>query len=416
MDRRTALRSMVAAVMGAPFLPRWPSADPAPDVSAAPAVFRRRYRLFAGTSQEYSARAIRLVEESTVVDMLNFFRHADYRDGTPTKDQLWLDVPDSFTEEDFRRYRGSGVNVLALGRQVDDYEAGLRFFARWNGFIASHSRWFLRVDTADDFDRARREGKVGIMLTFQNSEHFRRPDDVDEFHRLGQRVSQLTYNYQNRLGAGFLEHRDGGLTVFGHSIVERMNEVGMAVDLSHCGDRTTLDAIEASTRPVVFTHASCRALVPGHLRCKTDEAIRAMAATGGVMGIHFVRFMIRPGPPVNVEHVLDHFDHAARLVGVEHVGVGSDLDMEGNGTPRVPPGEQPDYEALRRNFPNLERYRLHLNDDGRETIAGLDHPKRLFELTEGLIRRGYSDEDIALMLGGNFRRVLSEIWSPDGEM
>lgn len=410
MNRRTALRSMFPAVLGVPALSRWLSEDSAPAVSGGPAVHRKRYRIFADTSQEYSARAIRLVQESTVVDMLNFFRHADYRDGTPTKDQLWLDVPDSFTEEDFDRYRSSGMNVLALGRQVDDYEAGLRFFARWNGFIASHARWFMRVDTADDFDRARREGKVGIMLTFQNSEHFRAPDDVEEFHRLGQRLSQLTYNYQNRLGAGFLEHRDGGLTVFGHSIVERMNQVGMAVDLSHCGDRTTLDAIRASTQPVLFTHASCRALVPGHLRCKTDEAIQAMAATGGVMGIHFVRFMIRSEPPVTVEHVLDHFDHVVRLVGVEHVGIGSDLDMEGNGTPRVPPGEQPDYETLRRMRPNLERYRVHLNDEGRETISRLDHPKRVFDLTEGLVRRGYSDDDIALMLGGNFRRALGEIW------
>ncbi|HSG47582.1 MAG TPA: membrane dipeptidase, partial [Longimicrobiales bacterium] len=194
-------------------------------------------------------------------------------------------------------------------------------------------------------------------------------------------------------------------TVFGADIVARMNQVGMAVDVSHCGDRTTLDAIAASTRPVVFSHASARALLPGHLRCKTDEAIRAMAATGGVIGINFIRFMVRLQEPVTVEHVLDHFDYVARLVGVEHVGIGSDLDIEGNASPLRPPDDPPSFDA-----PNFDRYQMHMNENGRESIAGLDHTKRVFDLTEGLIRRGYSDADISLMLGGNFRRVLSEIW------
>ena len=387
MDRRSAIRSLAAAAVG------------------APAVLRGRYPLFAGTPQEYSARAIRLVEESTVVDMLCQFRFPDYRDGDPTKDRQWLDAPSTFSDEDWATYRDSGVDALALGRGAADYEDGLRFFARWNGFIASNGHRFGRVDSADDFQRLRNEGKVGVMLTFQNSEHFRRPDDVGEFHRLGQRLSQLTYNYQNMIGAGFLEHRDGGLTVFGDRIVARMNEVGMAVDVSHCGDRTTLDAIDASTKPVVFSHASCRALLPGHLRCKTDEAIRAMAASGGVMGVNFIRFMIRLEEPVTVEHVLDHFDHTARLVGVEHVGIGSDMDIEGNASPLRPPDDPPSFDA-----PNFDRYQMHMNESGRESIAGLDHPKRVFDLTEGLIRRGYADADIALMLGGNFERVLSDIW------
>lgn len=387
MDRRTALRSMAAAAMG------------------APSVLKGRWAILPGVAQEYSARAVRLVEESTVVDLLCQFRFPDYRDGDPTKDRAWLNEPSSFTEADWARYRDSGVDVLALGRGAQDYEDALRFFAQWNGFIASNGHRFGRIDSADDFQRVRDEGKVGVMLTFQNSEHFRRAADVDEFYRLGQRLSQLTYNYQNLIGAGFLENRDGGLTVFGHDIVARMNQVGMAVDVSHCADRTTMDAIEASTRPVVFSHASARALLPGHLRCKTDEAIRAMAATGGVMGINFIRFMVRLEEPVTVEHVLDHFDHVARLVGVEHLGIGSDLDIEGNASPLRPPDDQPSYDA-----PNFDRYQMHMNANGRENIAGLDHTKRVFDLTEGLIRRGWSDADISLMLGGNFKRVLSEIW------
>ncbi len=387
MRRRTAIRTLVAGALG------------------APAIVRGRYALAQPSGQEYSARAIRLVTESPVVDMLCQFRFPDRRDdGTPLADR-WLTEPESFTEEHFRVYRDSGVDVIALGRGASSFEGMLRFCAEWNGFIASHSDWFTRVDDPRDLRAAAGASKVGIMITTQNAEHFRRADDVDLFHGLGQRVAQLTYNFQNRIGAGFLEHRDGGLTVFGHEIMERMQEVGMVVDLSHCADRTTLDALDAATRPVIFTHASCRALLPGYMRCKTDEMIRALARGGGVMGIPFIRFMIKSTDPIGVDDVVDHFEHVARTVGVEHVGIGSDLDIEGFGSPRVPPGT-PGPESQ----PNVERYHISYTDDGLVHVDGLDHPRRVFDLTEGLIRRGFGDDEIRLMLGGNFVRVLSELW------
>ena len=388
MDRREALRKMGAGLL------------------AAPAVLRGRYRLFRGSGQEYSARAVRLVQESTVVDMLNQFRFPDFAEEPPSVAR-WLRDPSSFTEETWREYRDSGFDVIALGHARDDYESAVDWFAEWNGFLASNAHRFQRVDSGDDFERVRGEGTVGVMLTFQNSAHFRSEDDVDRFHGLGQRVSQLTYNYQNRIGSGFLEENDHGLTVFGASVVERMNEVGMAVDLSHCNDRTTLDALEATEKPALFTHATCRALVPGALRCKTDEAIRALARGGGVMGVAFLRFMIRDREPTELEHVLDHFDHVTRLVGPEHLGVGSDMDLVGNPHPPNAPEDRLDPE----NWPpNFERYRIHADEEGRITIEGLDHPKRTFDLTEGLVRRGYSDADIRGILGGNFVRALGEIW------
>ena len=115
--------------------------------------------------------------------------------------------------------------------------------------------------------------------------------------------------------------------------MKRMEKVGMGVDVSHCADQTTLDALDAAEKPTLFTHATCRALIPGHMRAKTDEAIRKMAKTGGVMGIAFIRFMVRNQEPVNTAHVLDHFDYVRKLVGVEYLAVGSDLDVVGNGNP-----------------------------------------------------------------------------------
>ena len=219
-------------------------------------------------------------------------------------------------------------------------------------------------------------------------------------------MSLLTYNSTNRLGSGFLADRDNGLTPFGAEIVARMNQVGMAIDLSHCGDKTTLDGIAASRKPVIFTHAALPRSCPDHLRCKTDEMIVALARTGGVMGIPLIRFMIKIDEPVTQENVLDHFDHVTKLVGVEHVGVGGDLDLVGNPNPVHLPGGN----DMPSNQHNFDRYHVHTDADGRLTIRGLDHPKRIYDLTEGLIRRKYSDANIEAILGGNWARTLGTIW------
>ena len=369
----------------------------------APAVLRGRFRLFAEVATEYSARAIRLVQSTTVIDLLNQFQFEDYA-VKPPKIEQWLTRPGSFTAADAARYRDSGISVFCLGDGPDQYEDAVRYFADWNGFLAAYSDWFTRVDDVSDFARVKASGKVGVMLTFQNAAHFRTPDDVQTFFGLGQRVSQLTYNFNNRVGSGFLEQRDGGLSVFGLSIMRRMQQVGMAVDLSHCGDQTTLDGLAAATKPVLFTHAGARALVPGSLRCKTDEAIQQMAKTGGVMGINFVRFMVRGTEPVTIENVLDHVDYVAKLVGVEHVAMGSDLDVMGNANPINGGGFDPTRQ------PNFSRYQYHRDTDGAINIKGLDHPRRVFDFTEALIRRGYSDAHIQLILGGNAARAFGAIW------
>ncbi len=249
----------------------------------------------------------------------------------------------------------------------------------------AHQDEFLRVDAPADFQRAKSDGKIGILIGQQNSKHFRTVDDVASFYRLGQRVSQLTY-VRNRLGGGSSDAVDIGLTGFGAQIVERMNALGMAVDISHCGDRTTLDAIEASTKPVLITHSNCRALVPSSPRCKTDEAIRKTAAKGGVIGVTMVRYFVHTGATATIEDVLDHVDHVVQLVGVEHVGLGSDVDLDG-----------------RDAHPNLTR---------KNDLDGIDYARKVFDLTEGLLRRSYSPANVELILGGNFQRALSDIWTP----
>jgi membrane dipeptidase len=369
----------------------------------ATAFLSGRFRLFAQSPAKYSERAIRIVEETPVVDLLNQFRFEDFAEKPPKIDR-WLQHPETFTAADAAPYLSSGINAFALGSGTSDYESGLRFFAQWNGFLAAHPDLLMRIGSVADIERAHRTHRVGVMITLQDSTHFRGPRDVDEFFGLGQRISQLTYNFNNRIGSGFLERRDGGLSVFGSSIMKRMEELGMAVDISHCADQTTLDALEAAEKPVLFTHATCRSLIPALMRAKTDDAIRRMAKTGGVMGIDFIRFMVRDREPVSLENALDHFDHVRKLVGVEHLAVGSDLDLVGNGNPVGGGGFNPTLQ------PNFDRYGYHVDAPEHVGIQGLDHPKRTYDLTEGLIRRGYSDADIKAILGGNAIRVLGAIW------
>jgi membrane dipeptidase len=316
-----------------------------------------------------------LVAQSNVIDMLGLLTL-----NWPLLEQ-WQKSPGAFTRSDFLKLRNSGIDVFhpaVAFEQGSGYEVTRAWFAKWNRFIAWHPDYFVGIEGADGLSRAKQEGKIGIILGMQDANHLRSMDDVDEFYRMGQRLTQITYNSENHLGDGCKVSQDRGLTVFGADVVTRMNSVGMAIDVSHSGQRTSLDVIAASKKPVLITHSNCRALAPGVARCKPDEVIRASARKGGVLGITAVRQFVRDGNPVTIEDVLNHFDHAVKLVGVEHVGLGSDFDLDAH----------PSYD-----------------------IAGINGPNRVYELTEGLLARGYTDAHISLMLGGNFERVLRQIWS-----
>ena len=363
VSRRTILRGGALAI-GAPF------------------INRGRFCLFgASLAPIYSALTLDLVQRATVIDMLGLLT-LDYR-----KLSAWKTNPDRFGSADFQRIKDSGITVFhpAVGfTEGDVYSSSLGDLTGWNSFIDAHPDDFLRVDSPADLECAKVSGRIGIVLGQQNSMHFRTVDDVDAFYRLGQRVSQLTY-FPNRIGGGSAGGPDRGLTQFGGEIVERMNHLGMAIDISHCGDRTTLDAIEASKKPVLITHANCRALVPTSARCKTDEAIQKAAAKGSVIGVTMVRYFVRSGASATIEDVLDHIDHVVKLVGVEHVGLGSDVDLDGRDT--------------------------RLGAQRRNDLDGIHYAKKVFDLTEGLLRRNYSPANIELILGGNFERALSEIWT-----
>ena len=330
-------------------------------------------RLAARTSplETYSTRAVDLVLSSGAIDMLGLIT-ADW-----AKLRRWGRAPEALDASDLSAIRASGIATFHPAVNLpgrDPSGSAARWLDRWSRFCSYHPLAFRLIRTAADLDFVSANGPAGILLGVQNSTHFTRVEDVSGFSAIGQRVSQLTYNFTNRLGSGCYANPDRGLTSFGAAIIEAMNREGMLIDVSHCGHLTTLDAVHASSQPVVATHSNCLALTPDEPRCKSDEEIRRIAASGGVIGLTAIRKFVAPQDQASLSHLLDHFDHVTRLAGVEHVGIGSDADLE---------GRQP-------------------------VIAELAHAQFLFAITDGLLRRGYTSAEIAAILAGNFRRVLRQ--------
>lgn len=350
-----------------------------------------QHRVFADQDRRYSTRAVDLVRDSMVIDMLAPLV-LDFRNSA---------FAEPISEERAAEFKASGItgfhHSVGLGGPTA-YEDSLAFIAAWSGFAGRNSHVFSLVGRAEDLDRAKAEGKAAVIIGLQNADHFRKPDDVKSFYELGLRCAQLTYNSQNFIGSGSTDRVDGGVSDYGAEIIKAMNEVGMLIDVSHCGDRTTLDAIELSPKPIAITHSNCRALVD-HPRVKTDEAIRKLAAKGGVMGITGVRMFVSKTEPTTVEHMADHIEHIGKLVGIEHAGIGSDADL--NGYDDMPADQN---KMLRGGYKSSYAFRDKIDTDG------FDHPRKVYDLTEALIKRGYSDADIGGVLGGNFRRLLGATW------
>ncbi len=365
--------------------------------AAAPFVLRHSYRLFAQPAPEYPERVVRLLRESLVIDMLNQFL---YRIDQKDLKEKWLTQPGAFTAADFLKFKGSGVSVINFGEGVDSFAEAEQLFAKWNSFIAQYPQWLMRINAAADLMKAKDQGKLGILFGLQSSDQFQNLEDVKRCFGYGLRVSQLSYNFRTRVADGAFEPYDGGVSEYGGKVIDRMNGIGMAVDLGHASDKTKLDAIEISKKPVILSHGNCRALNPNAPRTTTDDAIRKLARKGGVMGITDIAFMVKGSEPVRIDDVVDHFDHVRDLVGIEHVGVGSDAGIESNdlGSATVLK------DLLAKADP---RYRVH---GQHEIVLGLEGPNRMYELTAALIRRGYSDDQVRLVLGGNWARVLKEVW------
>lgn len=258
-----------------------------------------------------------------------------------------------------------------------------------------------RATSVKDLDEAARRNVIGLIYYLQNSTLI--GDDLTKLTDLkdkGIRIIQLTYNMRNLAGDGCLERQNSGLSTFGMDLVARMNELGLLVDLSHCGDATTLEGIKASKKPVAITHSACKTLF-SHPRNKTDETLRVLGERGGVMGIFQINPYIGAKERNTLDDFLAHIDHAVKAAGVEHVGIGS--DREHRRIPDTPEEKQKLIDELSRLRPvNAASFRWPF------FISELNHPRRMETIAEGLAKKGYKADDIDKILGRNFYRLFKD--------
>jgi len=303
--------------------------------------------------------------------------------------------------------KGSVVDLDIYPREFAAAEAKLK---AWQAVFAAAGSPYALVRSAADLAAAGRAGRYAVVLTCQDASILGAPSysvmdynlaNLRHFHGLGLRSLQLTHNDRNGVGDGYRERRDAGVSLLGEAVVGEMNRLGMLVDVSHCSDLTTLQAIRLSKRPCAITHAGCRALMPSR-RNKTDEAIRALAEAGGYFGVFNASLWLTTKPAVSVEDAADHIEHVAKIGGVDLVGFGSDHGIYGDTRPRTV--QVADMESFyRRNaaLPGSDPV------NGHATIEALDSPGRLQIMARALERRGWRPAALEKFLGGNFARVFA---------
>jgi membrane dipeptidase len=267
----------------------------------------------------------------------------------------------------------------------------------------AHQDFVIKAESVADLEYAKETGRIAHIFGLEAATMIENEiDRIDVLYGFGVRQMGIAYSEANLLGSGLKERGDGGLTYLGERAVERMNKIGMAIDISHSGDRTGLDVIEASRTPVLITHAGARSVWPTN-RMKDDETIRACAERGGVIGIEAAPHttLSRQHPAHSLESVMDHFTYCVELVGIEHVSFGPDTLFG-------------DHVGLHDAFAaNLSISQAHGSVTYQKVpyVDGLENPAEGFGNIVGwLVAHDYSDDEIRAVVGGNTLRVLKEVW------
>jgi membrane dipeptidase len=358
-------------------------------------------------SPEQEARVQRLLDEHVVISL------HDHPVVLPEK-------PDEIFEQrrtgrDVTGYEG--LSVSGLDAVFDNLMDGTALVTsrsgwKWDDVIfdlgmrlcdVAHQDFVIRAETSQDIRRAKANGQIALVPSLEAATPIENEiDRLDVLYGLGIRQSGIAYSEANTLGSGLRETCDGGLTQFGRQAVRRMNKLGIAIDVSHSGDKTSMDTIQVSEKPIFITHVGARALwnTP---RMKPDDIFVACAARGGVIGIEAAPHttLTEKHPRHSIESFMEHFEYIANLVGIEHVAFGPDT-MFG------------DHVALHNQFASslsIASLRGQIPIDFVEYVDGIENPAEAFpNIVRWLVLHGYSDDDIARSVGGNVMRVLEEVW------
>ncbi len=317
----------------------------------------------------------------------------------------FTDVDAPPTPEILAAVRRSGITAINFTISDPTFEGTVGNIAYVESLIEQHPETFLVVRRHSDIARAKRENKIGIMPGFQYTAFLEeKPERIETFRQLGVRIMQLTYNNRSIFGDGCLEPGNAGLSKAGIAAVKKMNDLGVAVDLSHSGYRTTSEGIAQSAKPVLITHSGCAALY-AHPRNKPDEILKSLADRGGYFGVYLMPYLVASPSVPTREHVLNHIIHAINVCGADHVGIGSDGSIQKT----ILTAEQKaafDQDIARRKklgigAPGEDRYPY---------VPDLNGPDHMEIIATELSKRGQPSPVIEKVLGANFQRIIGEIW------
>ena len=283
----------------------------------------------------------------------------------------------------------------------ENYRETMDNLAAWIHRFDSHAETLAQAGSVADILQAKEQGKTGVVLGWQNASPIE--NDLNRlalFHRLGVRIIQITYNERNLVGNGCYERTDDGLSNFGQDVVREMNRLGMLIDLSHVGERTTLEAAELSEQPVACTHANARAFFD-HPRNKTDDALRLITERGGVIGANAFPPFLRNGFESTLLDYVDAIDDLVERVGIDHVGIGTDYTQN---QPRA------FFDWIFSQQGTKRRDASNAYPENLLHPAGMETPDSLSNVASELLNRGYSAQDVSKVLGSNWLRLFRQVW------
>ena len=300
---------------------------------------------------------------------------------------------------DYELVRQSGMDCCfeAVPTLSEDFAESMELLGKYKQLVAA-TPGLVSATRADDVLRAKQNGKQAVMYQLEPQTIGRKLERIEIAYGLGIRMMLLTFNTKNYLGDGCTAKTDTGLSYLGIEVVERLNDIGILIDLSHCGIQTTLDAIEHSKAPVLCNHTGARALNPGMPRLKNDEQLKALADKGGVVGISAIPNQLSSEPEQGIEDMLNHIDYVKELIGIDHVAIGLDNiygDQVGNHR-EMAASRGADFAQMTRTF-------------AADYMYGIESPLEWRNIIRGLILRGYSEEEIEKIVGGNALRIIKEV-------
>lgn len=320
-------------------------------------------------------------------------------------DMLEATIPEMRAEY-FDTLLNAGINTLhiTVPYMTDDLPASIEKMAKFHKLMDYVDKAKI-IQTAEDILNAKKEGKVGVIIGMQDSIPFERNLDLIRiFKMLGVSVMQIAYTRQNYLGAGCGATVDNGLTETGEMAVKELNRLGVLIDVSHCGNTTAFEVAKLSKKPIAITHATPSALVKIP-RGKSDETLKAVASKGGVIGqvvlAPFCEMDNRIGTRPSLKDYIEIIDYLVKLVGVKHVGIGTDVE---------PFWTREDYDSYWKIFRKALIYPREVPPYEKRYVEGFIDILDIWKIADELFKKGYSEDDVKAIMGGNWFRLLKEVW------